>query len=84
MNSMVTVLMITMAHMTTGIPTVRYRPDQLVGNSVVGTIVTDDVLPEDVTDDDVIDDVMPTQAIIIHTMNNVILYNIQYCTLQDM
>ena len=54
--SIVTVVMITMTHATTGIPTVKNRSDQLVGNSVVGnsvggnsvvgTTVIDDVMME--------------------------------------
>ena len=39
MNTVVTVLMITMTHTTTGTPTVRFGSDQLVGNSVVGNSV---------------------------------------------
>ena len=39
MNSVVIVLMITMTHTTTAIPTVRYRSAPLVGNSVVGNSV---------------------------------------------
>ena len=68
MNSVLTVVMITMTHTTTGIPTVRYRPDQLVGDSVVGTIVTDDVMMELTKGQ-----LLPTQEITMHTKNSVTL-----------
>ena len=67
--------MITMTHTTTGIPTVRFGSDQLVGNSVVGnsvvgTFVTDDTMMELIKAH-----LLLTQSITIHTNSSVIYAN---------
>ena len=72
-NSVVTMLMIAKTHTTTGITTVRYGSDKLVGNSVVGITVTADVMMGLIKGQ-----LLPTQTIPIHTNNNDI-YSVLYC-----